>query len=98
MNKKTKMLLGVGAVAAAAYYFWNKSKTTKAYANQMGNYSQGLYDPSRQASSCYGHNISCPDGKIYCIGFDQEYKCPTNATKTTVVATKPIQVAKPKTR
>ncbi len=28
MNKKTKMILGVGVVAAAAYYFWNKSKTT----------------------------------------------------------------------
>jgi hypothetical protein len=30
MNKKTKMWLGVGVVAAAAYYFWNKSKTTPA--------------------------------------------------------------------
>ena len=29
MNKKTKMLLGVGVLAAAAYYFWNKSKETK---------------------------------------------------------------------
>jgi hypothetical protein len=28
MNKKTKMLLGVGVVAVAAYYFWNKSKET----------------------------------------------------------------------
>jgi len=98
MNKKTKMLLGVGVVAAAAYYFYHKSKTTKAYANQMGNYSQGLYDSNRQAGSCYGHIIPCPDGKSYCIGFDQEYKCPTNATKTSVVAAKPIQVAKPQTR
>lgn len=30
MNKKTKMWLGVGVVAAAAYYFWNKSKTSTA--------------------------------------------------------------------
>ena len=29
MNKKTKMLLGVGVLAAAAYYFWMKSKETK---------------------------------------------------------------------
>ena len=46
MNKQTKMWLGVGAVAAAAYYFWNKSKTektttpatapAKAFANQTG--------------------------------------------------------------
>jgi len=28
MNKKTKMWLGVGVVAVAAYYFWNKSKKT----------------------------------------------------------------------
>jgi hypothetical protein len=26
MNKKTKMLLGVGVVAVAAYYFWMQSK------------------------------------------------------------------------
>jgi hypothetical protein len=95
MNKKTKMLVGVGVVAIAAYYFWNKSKTTKAYANQAGY--PVLNFPTQQPS-CNGRYISCPDGKLYCIGFDQEYKCPTNATKTTVVATKPIQVTRPKTR
>jgi hypothetical protein len=26
MNKKTKIWLGVGVVAVAAYYFWNKSQ------------------------------------------------------------------------
>jgi hypothetical protein len=26
MNKKTKMWLGVGILAVAAYYFWNKSQ------------------------------------------------------------------------
>jgi uncharacterized membrane protein len=32
MNKKTKMLLGLVAVGAVAYYFWEKSKSdaTKA--------------------------------------------------------------------
>jgi hypothetical protein len=30
MNKKTKMWLGVGVVAAAAYYFWNKSQKDKS--------------------------------------------------------------------
>lgn len=29
MNKKTKMWLGVGVVAAAAYYFWHKSQADK---------------------------------------------------------------------
>jgi hypothetical protein len=94
MNKKTKMLLGASVLAVAAYYFWNKSKTTKAYANQVGY--PVLNFPTQQ-SSCYGHIIPCPDGKSYCIGFDQEYKCPTNATKTSIVAAKPIQVAKSKT-
>lgn len=30
MNKKTKMYVGVALVAAAAYYFWNKSQKDKA--------------------------------------------------------------------
>ena len=30
MNKKTKMYIGVGVVAVAAYYFWKKSQDTKA--------------------------------------------------------------------
>jgi hypothetical protein len=29
MNKKTKMYVGVALVAAAAYYFWNKSQADK---------------------------------------------------------------------
>lgn len=32
MNKKTKMWLGVGVVAVAAYYFWNKKKQADAAA------------------------------------------------------------------
>jgi hypothetical protein len=32
MNKKTKMWLGVGVVAVAAYYFWNKKKQSDAAA------------------------------------------------------------------
>ena len=53
MNKKTKMALGLGVVAVAAYYFWNKKKkaaTTTAFANAAGvpkfgraaNYPSGL--------------------------------------------------------
>lgn len=32
MNKQTKLWLGVGVVAAAAYYFWNKSQKDKTTA------------------------------------------------------------------
>jgi hypothetical protein len=29
MNKKTKMYVGLGVVAVAAYYFWHKSQADK---------------------------------------------------------------------
>ena len=32
MNKKTQMYLGGAVLLAAAYYFWNKSKTSKVNA------------------------------------------------------------------
>ena len=37
MNKQTKMYLGLGLLAVAAYYFWNKYKSTKANAAGKGN-------------------------------------------------------------
>jgi len=40
MNKKTKMILGIGVLAVAAYYFWNKSqkdsKTVSASGRKRG--------------------------------------------------------------
>ena len=49
MDKKTKMWLGIGLVAAAAYYFWEKSKTDVAKdAAPKANY--GGYYPSHRAS------------------------------------------------
>ena len=45
MNKKTKMWLGVGVVAAAAYYFWHKSKTA-SFANQTGSMTPCPSNPS----------------------------------------------------
>jgi hypothetical protein len=37
MNNKTKIYLGIGVLALATYYFWNKSKSTKANAAGKGN-------------------------------------------------------------
>jgi hypothetical protein len=37
MNKQTKMYLGLGLLAVAGYYFWNKSKTSSPKANVAGN-------------------------------------------------------------
>ena len=36
MNKKTQMYLGLGLLAVAGYYFWNKSKTSSPKANVAG--------------------------------------------------------------
>lgn len=40
MNKKTKLALGLGVVAVAAYYLWKKQQDAKAkttaFANQTG--------------------------------------------------------------
>ena len=36
MNKKTKMILGVGVVAVAAYYFYNKSKKSASFVSADG--------------------------------------------------------------
>jgi hypothetical protein len=64
MNKKTKMLLGVGVVAAAAYYFWNKSqkdKTTPTAAQFVG--AAGDCSIKSGKSRFYGYN----DGFGYCV-------------------------------
>jgi hypothetical protein len=37
MNNKTKIYLGLGVLAVATYYFWNKSKSTKANAAGKAN-------------------------------------------------------------
>ena len=61
MNKKTKMLLGLGALAVAAYYFWNKSKSTKANAEgKIGNVPCVFLDGSELIdgkTSSYDPNI-----------------------------------------
>jgi hypothetical protein len=73
MNKKTKMWLGVGVVAAAAYYFWNKSKSAPAattpavakfvgadavFANQSGKCPAG-YTESKNSNKVW----VCDNGK-----------------------------------
>jgi hypothetical protein len=36
MNKKTKIYIGVGVVALAAYYFYNKSKKSASFVSADG--------------------------------------------------------------
>jgi hypothetical protein len=65
MNKKTKMILGVGVVAAAAYYFWNKSKTTPATtkASLVG------------ADGVFANAAGCPRGYTYSKNSNNVYVC-----------------------
>jgi len=58
MNKKTKMLIGVGAIALVGYYFYNKSKN-KSFANLTA----GAYDlkcPCRTVKST--RDVQTTDG------------------------------------
>lgn len=61
MNKKTQMYLGLGVLALAAYYFWNKSKTTpKANAAGKGNQPCMFYEGDeaiKGRTSSYNPNI-----------------------------------------
>ena len=50
MNKKTKMWLGVAALAAVAYYFWEKSAKDKANdtSSTKANYGGGFDSKKRK--------------------------------------------------
>jgi len=64
MNKKTKMYVGVGVVAVAAYYFWSKSqkdKTAASAAKFVGASGDCMIKSGRQRM--YGYN----DGFGYCV-------------------------------
>jgi hypothetical protein len=92
MNKKTKIVLGVAALGAVAYFLFKKSKTTTSFANQIGGNIQPVVMPSSQ-STCAGYKYQCPDGKTYCeqnyynnsIPMEQKFKCPTTSTKASVL-------------
>ena len=80
MNKKTKMVLGVAALGAVAYYFWNKSKTA-AFANQIGVYPTiyGSGSAAQKAISSCTWLKRCENGKAYCFNTQDAYsnfKCP----------------------
>jgi hypothetical protein len=77
MNKNTKLLLGVGVVAAAAYYFWNKSKTTAASPAAPAQFigSDGSAPcPANKDEKYLG--IDMQKGVLYCTDglYTHEYK------------------------
>ena len=65
MDKKTKMWLGVGVVAVAAYYFWNKSKKeqTSTVAKFVG------------ADAVFANAGGCPSGYSYSINSNKVAVC-----------------------
>jgi hypothetical protein len=97
MNKKTKIVLGVAALGAVAYYLWKKSKTTSAFANQVGGNIQPIFMP--QGATCVGYAYTCPDGRNYCeknyynnsIPMTEKFKCPTTTTKAAVLTKQQTQ-------
>jgi hypothetical protein len=37
MNKKTKMLLALGVIAVAGYYYWKSKQTKSQFSGPVGN-------------------------------------------------------------
>ena len=69
MNKKTKMYVGVALVAAAAYYFWNKSKKDKAPTTTT---------PTAKfvgADAVFANAAGCPSGYSYSINSLKQPVC-----------------------
>ena len=68
MNKKTKMYIGVGVVAVAAYYFWNKSKTTPATTST----TKSLVSAN---GGVFANAGGCPAGFTYSKNSNGVYVC-----------------------
>jgi hypothetical protein len=71
MNKKTKMWLGVGVVAAAAYYFWNKSKTPATTSTTATTPAKQLVG----ADAVFANAAGCPSGYSYSINSLKQPVC-----------------------
>lgn len=62
MNKNTKMLIGIGAVAVVAYLIWkNQTATTSFVGNSVGNRNYFLNAGGRTETA-----VTCPRGQVLC--------------------------------
>jgi hypothetical protein len=82
MNKKTKMYIGVGVVAVAAYYFWKKSQDAKATATVVKKDLVG-------ADGVFANAAGCPAGYSYSINSNKVAVCDNG--KGHRYKTRPIQ-------
>ena len=71
MNKKTKMWLGIGVVAAAAYYFWSKSQKDKTTAPAAAAKFVG-------ADAVFANAGGCPSGYTRSKNSNGVYVCDNN--------------------
>ena len=68
MNKKTKMYLGLGVLAVAAYYFWDKSQKAKATTTVVKKDLVG-------ADGVFANAAGCPRGYTYSKNSNNVYVC-----------------------
>jgi putative hemolysin len=52
MNKKTKMYIGVGVLAVAAYYFWDKSQKAKSTSTATTETKKQIVGFANAAGTC----------------------------------------------
>jgi hypothetical protein len=68
MNKKTKMYLGLGVVAVAAYYFWHKSQTPTTTPTTTAKFVGG-------DGKIFASADGCPAGFTYSINSNNVAVC-----------------------
>lgn len=83
MNKKTQMWLGIAAVGVAGYWFWNRSKQEKVFANLVSRKSGGgvldtrecagpvevaTYQAGANPTSCHWSCTSSKTGELINLG------------------------------
>jgi hypothetical protein len=72
MNKKTKMYIGVGVVAVAAYYFWKKSQESKTTATTPATTAAAKFVGS---DGVFANQTGCPSGYTYSKNSNGVYVC-----------------------
>jgi hypothetical protein len=71
MNKKTKMYIGVGVVAVAAYYFWKKSQDAKATTTTTPATTAKFVG----SDGVFANAAGCPSGYSYSKNSNGVYVC-----------------------
>ena len=104
MTKQTKMLLGVGALAAAGYFLWKKSKMKPAATASFANASGSMV--VSKGGRVVGRALSTPKGTCRCspsqsvagqIGGKDVYECCGNGMYAYAASPNPCSVCNAQT-